>query len=166
MSQYQPPQQPQGSPQPSPFGQQSQAPQGYGQPPQQQPQQPQPPFGQASFGQQPGFQQPAYQPQAPAEPGLFDTTFAKPTTPKVAKTAYLAVIVLAGAITLMGLFAAISSFSAAADYAQYGSVAGSILSGIAQLVFYPALAFAILALGRLTIEYFVETHKARQSSAS
>lgn len=173
MSQYQPPQQPQGgpAPQPSPFGQQSQAPQ-YGQQQpqygQQQPQQnqPQPPFGQASFNQQPGYQAP-YPPQAtPAEPGLFDTSFAKPVTPKIAKTAYIAVIVLAAAITLMGLFGAISSFSDAAAYAGYGTTASSVLSGIAQLVFYPALGFVVLSLGRLTIEYFVETHKARQATAS
>lgn len=155
MSQYQPPQQ--GAAQPSPFGQPAQ-PQGYGQ----QPQQPQPPFGQASFNQQPGFPQPGYQPQASAQPGLLDTTFATPITTKIAKTSYIAVIVLTGAITLMGLFAAISSFSAAAAYAPYGSIAGSILTGIGQLVFYPALAFVILTLGRMTIEYFVETHKARQ----
>lgn len=160
MSQYQPPQQP--SPQPSPFGQQPQQPQpGYGQP------QPQPPFGQASFNQQqPGLPQPSYPPQAPAEPGLFDTTFAKPVTPRIAKTAYVAVIVLAGAITLMGLFAAISSFSNAAALAPYGGTASAILTGIGQLVFFPALAFAILSLGRLTIEYFVETHRERQSTSA
>jgi hypothetical protein len=161
MSQYQPPQQPQGSPgplpgqQPSPFGQ-PQPGQGYGQP--------QPPFGQASFGQhsQPGYPQPGFQPQPPAEPGLFDTTFAKPQTPKLAKTAYIAVIVLAGALTLTGLFSAISSFSNAGFYG--GAV--SVLRGIAELVLYPALGFVVLTVGRLAIEYFVETHKAREKADS
>lgn len=179
MSQYQPPQ---GGPNPQPspfpqqqppqgFGQQSQAPQGFGQQSQatqgfgQQPpqfgQQPQPQFGQPGFPQQ-GFQ------QTPSVPGLFDTTFAKPTTPKVAKTAYLSVIVLAGTLVLFGLFSAISSFSAAASLSSLagGGGAGYVLAGIGQLLFLPALGFAVLTLGRLAIEYFVETHKAREAAAS
>ncbi|WP_420111181.1 DUF4282 domain-containing protein [Pseudactinotalea sp.] len=169
MSQYQPPQG--GSaPQPSPFpqqqppqgfGQQSQAPQGFGQQ-----SQPQPQFGQPGFNQQQGYPQQGFQPQPPAAPGLFDTTFAKPTTPKVASTAYIALIVLAGTLVLYGLFGAISSFSAAASMGQYGGGAGYVLAGIGQLLFLPALGFAVLTLGRLTIEYFVETHKARQAAAS
>lgn len=171
MSQYQPPQQPHGNPgaQPSPFGQQPPA--GYGQQPPQgygQQQQPQPPFGQASFGQQsqPGYPQQPY--QAPAEPGLLDTTFAKPTTPKIAKPAFVAVIVLAASLTLMGLLSAISSFSNAAAYASFdgGVSASAVLTGIAQLVFFPALGFAVLTVGRLLIEYFVETHKAREKAAA
>lgn len=175
MSQYQPPQQPQGVPappptsQPSPFGQQpggqqpgygQQPPPGYGQ---------QPPFGQASFGQQgqPGYPQQGYQQQVPAEPGLFDTTFAKPTTPKVAKTAYIALIVLAGVLTVTGILLAISSFSATVAMASFGSsTTGGVLASIAQLVLYPALGFAVLTVGRLAIEYFVETHKAREKAAA
>lgn len=172
MSQYQPPQ-PQGpgqpAPQPTPFGQpqpgqpQPTQPQGYGQPGFGQ--QPQPPFGQQGFGQQSGFGQQGF-PQQPAEPGLLDTTFAKPTTPKVARTAYLAVIVLAGALVLMGLLLAISSFSSAATLAGLGgSGAAGVLAGIGQLVLFPALGFAVLTVGRLAIEYFLETHKAREQAA-
>jgi len=169
MSQYQPPQggpTPQPSPFPQPsqppqgFGQQSQAPQGFGQ-------QSQPQFGQPGFGQQQGYPQQSFQ-QPSAEPGLFDTTFAKPTTPKVAKTAYISVIVLASTLVLFGLFSAISSFSTAASMADYpgGGGAGFVLAGIGQLLFLPALGFAILTLGRLAIEYFVQTHKAREAAAT
>lgn len=179
MSQYQPPQGG-AAPQPSPFpqqqppqgfGPQSQAPQGFGQQSQAPHgfgQQSQPQFGQQGFGQQQGYPQQGFQPQGPTEPGLFDTTFAKPTTPKVAKLAYTAVIVLAGALVLYGLFAAISSFSAGASLSGIpgGGGVGYVLIGIAQLVFLPALGFVVLTLGRLTVEYFVETHKAREAAAA
>ncbi|GAB2600451.1 DUF4282 domain-containing protein [Pseudactinotalea suaedae] len=170
MSQYQPPQ---GgpTPQPSPFPQQ-QAPQGFGQgsqAPQGFGQQSQPQFGQQSQAQfgQPGFPQQGFQ-QPPAEPGLFDTSFARPTTPKVAKTAYISVIVLAGTLVLYGLFSAISSFSTAASMSDYpgGGGASFVLAGIGQLLLLPALGFAILTLGRLAIEYFVQTHKAREAAAT
>lgn len=157
MSQYQPPQQPPQppAPQPSPFGPPPQ--QGYAPPPGQ----PQPPFGQASFGQQQGgFPQQPYQ-AAPSGPGLFDTSFAQPTTPKVAKLAFVSIIVVAAGLVLMGLFGAIASFSAAGI-----GGAGVVLAGVAQLVLFPALGFAVLTLGRLLVEYFVETHKARQAAAS
>src|SRR5690606_8637821 len=119
------------------------------------------------FAPQQGFgpQQGGY-PQTPAGPGLFDTTFATPNTPKIAKPAFIAVIVFAGALVLYGLFAAISSFSVAASMTNYGGGAGYVLTGIGQLVFLPALGFAVLTLGRLTIEYFVETHKAREAAAA
>lgn len=154
MSQYQPPQggpAPQPSPfpqqQPPPgFGQQSQAPQGYGQ-------QSQAPQGFAPQGYPPQTFQ-----QGPVEPGLFDTTFAKPTTLKVAKPAYIAVIVVAVALVVHGLMQAISSFSMAGTY---GGVS-YVLVGIGQLLFLPAAGIAVLTLGRLTIEYFVQTHKARE----
>lgn len=166
MSQYQPPQQGGPAPQPSPFGppqQQGFGPQG-GQPPQGYGQQ-QPPFGQASYGQQPaGYpgQQPGY-PAPPAEPGLFDTSFEKPTTAKVAKTAYVAVIVLAGALALVGLFEAIRWFASAAG--QYGTGAGGVLSGVGALVLYPALGLVVLTIGRLVIENFVQAHRARERAA-
>lgn len=166
MSQYQPPQggpTPQPSPfpqqQPPSFGQQSQPPQGFGQ-------QSQPQFGQPGFGQQQGYPQQGFQRQAAAEPGLFDTTFAKPITPKVAKTAYIAVIVLAVTLVVFGLFIAIASFSTGASVSGYGlgGGAGYVLTGIGQLLLLPASGFAILTVGRLAIEYFVETHKAREAA--
>jgi hypothetical protein len=150
MSQYQPPQ---GGPppQPSPFPQQpAPAPQGFGQ-------QSQAPQG---FGPQ-GYPEQSFQ-QGPVEPGLFDTSFARPTTLKVAKPAYVAVIVLAASLVVYGLVQAIASFA-------LGGVSGDasyVLVGIGQLVFLPAAGFAVLTLGRLTIEYFVETHKARERAAA
>lgn len=165
MSQYQPPQggpTPQGgpAPQPSPFpqqpqgfGQQSQPPQGFGQ-------QSQPPFPQQGFGAQQGYQQQGFA-QGPAEPGLFDTTFATPITPKVAKLGYVAIIVTAGALVLYGLVSAISSFSLGGLYGG----ASYVLIGIGQLVFFPAAGFTVLTLGRLAIEFFLETHKARAAAA-
>ncbi len=167
MSQYQPPQQ-----QPSPFGQPQQQPQqppqGYGQQPPQGYGQQQP-FGQASFGQQsqPGYPQQGqqgYQPQAPSEPGLFDTTFAKPLTPKLAKTAYLAVMILAGVLALFGLLGAIQYFASAAS--QYGTGITGVLSGIASLVLFPAIGFVVLTVGRLVIEYFLESHKSREKAST
>ncbi|WP_156250279.1 DUF4282 domain-containing protein [Pseudactinotalea terrae] len=158
MSQYQPPQggpAPQPSPfpqqQPPPgFGQQSQPPQGFGQ----QSQAPQ------AFAPQ-GYPQPTFQ-QGPAEPGLFDTTFAKPTTLKVARPAYIAVIAVAASLVVYGLMQAISSFSMGG---MYGGV-GYVLVGIGQLLFLPSAGFAVLTLGRMTIEHFVQTHKARERAAA
>lgn len=155
MSQYQPPQQPAPgapAPQPSPFAQPPQP--GYGQPQQA--------FGQASQPPPPGYQgQPSY--QSPAEPGLFDTTFAKPTTPKVAKTAYLAVMLLAGALVLVGMLQAIGQIANAVEFSGFGSGASSLLYGIGTLVFYPAVGFVVLTVGRLVIEYFVEEYRAREA---
>lgn len=195
MSQYQPPQQPDPSPQPTPFGQSSSPGYGqdaYGQQPQHGQHSAAPGYEQAqqAYGQQ-GYEQQGYDPaqqgygqqsQAPAgyapqgyappgyaqQPGgssgvgLFDTSFATPSTPKVAKLAYVSLIVLAIVFTVVGVLQAIGQFSLAA--APYGGGGYQVLSGIVSLILWPAIGFGLLTLGRLTVEYFVETHKARQAT--
>ncbi|MFV0254037.1 MAG: DUF4282 domain-containing protein [Beutenbergiaceae bacterium] len=136
MSQYQPPQHP-SQQQPHPSQQPPPQPMGY-QPPQ-------------------GYQAP------PASPGLFDTSFRIPITEKIAKTAHIAVMVLAGALVLTGLLRAIANFSDAFSLSSYGG-SSWVITGVATLFLYPAAGFAVLTLGRLAIEYFVQSHRAREAA--
>ncbi|WP_022918044.1 hypothetical protein [Ruania albidiflava] len=142
--------------------QQPQAPGGYGQA-----SAPPPPahgYGQPSAPQQPGLgqQQPggyAYGGQYPTagSSGLFDTTFAVSSTQRTAKLAYLAVIVFSGVLALTAILDAIAEFSAI----RFGGIA-SVLGGLTSLIFYGALAFGVLTVGRLVIDFFVQEDKKRQ----
>lgn len=137
------------------------------------PQQAAPGYGQlpGGFTQQPGgFTQPGgyaqqhqsgpgYGAQYPTSgnPGLFDTTFAVSSTQQTAKLAYIAVIIFAGVLALTAIFRAIGQFSAV----RYGGVS-SVLGGLTSLILYGALAFGVLTVGRLVIDFFVQEDKKRQ----
>ena|SRR5699024_773225 len=89
-------------------------------------------------------------------PGLLDTSFIVPTTQQTAKVAYVAVICLCAVLTLVGLFRAIGHFAAI----QYSGIT-AILGGLSSLLLHGALAFAVLTVGRLAIDYFVQEDRKR-----
>ncbi|QOR69288.1 hypothetical protein IM660_11280 [Ruania alkalisoli] len=94
-------------------------------------------------------------------PGLFDTTFASSTIRSTAKTAFVAVILLAGGLAFTGMFSAIADFS----QLRYGGF-GLVLYGLSDLVLYGALAFAVLVLGRLLIDHVVQSANEREAVAA
>ncbi|UFU04986.1 hypothetical protein [Ruania halotolerans] len=100
-------------------------------------------------------------PAGPQGPGLFDTSFATSTIGKTAKLAFVAVILLAGALAVSGLFSAIAQFS----QLRFGG-AVSVLSGLIDLVVYGGLAFAVLVLGRLLVDHVVQSAKEREAVAA
>lgn len=123
---------------------------GYGQaPPQQQP---------GGYAQSGGFA-PSGQYPTSGNPGLFDTSFAVSSTQRTAQLAYVAIMVVAGALVLAGLFLAVAQFA----NVTYGG-AGAVLSGLASLLVYGAIGFAILTVGRLVVDFFVQEDKKRSSS--
>src|SRR5690625_314772 len=140
-----------------------QGPGGYGQA--SMPQPPAPGYGQGSMPPQSGgyAQQPqggyGYGGQYPTSgnPGLFDTTFAVSSTQKTARLAYVAVIVFAGVLGLTAILDAIGQFSAI----RYGGIC-SVLGGLTSLILFGALAFGVLTVGRLVIDFFVQEDKKRQ----
>ena len=178
MSQYQAPQgdaqgygqQPgygQQQPQPQPgggYGQASVPPgaQGYGQA--SMPQSPQGGYAHApqqqpgGYAQPGGFAQGGHYPTS-GGPGLFDTNFAVSSTQRTAKLAYVAIIVVAGALALAGLFTAVAQFA----NVTYGG-ASVVLGGLASLLVYGAIAFAVLTVGRLVVDFFVQEDKKREAS--
>ncbi len=94
-------------------------------------------------------------------PGLFDTTFSTSTIRSTAKTAFIAVILLAGGLAFTGVFSAIADFS----QLRYGGF-GLVLYGLSDLVLYGALAFAVLVLGRLLIDHVVQSATEREAVAA
>ncbi|SED95874.1 hypothetical protein [Ruania alba] len=108
---------------------------------------------------QPGA--PMSYPAGPQGPGLFDTTFTTSTIAKTAKPAFVAVIVLSGALALAGLFSAIAQFA----QLRFGG-AVSALGGLIDLVLYGGLAFAVLVLGRLLVDHVVQSAKEREAVAA
>ncbi len=182
MTQYQAPQgDAQGYGQQPGYPQQGQPADGYGQasvpPPAQHggygqasaPQQPTAAYGQAppsqGYAQQSGaYDQPAqggygYAGQYPvaSNPGLFDTTFAVSSTQRTARLAYVAIIIFSGVLALTAILDAIAQFSAI----RFGGVS-SVLGGLTSLILFGALAFGVLTVGRLVIDYFVQEDKKRQ----
>ena len=139
--------------------------------------QPQAPGQPGPYGQPGSFRQASQQPYggpqaggpqygaprygAPASGGgLFDTNLRTLITPRLAKTANLAIIILAGVIALAGLLEAISILSSAAAFGGFGgSSATYVLGGIIALLRGPALAFVILTVGRLVVEFFLTQHR-------
>src|SRR5699024_90041 len=97
--------------------------------------------------------QPGY---PPGRPGLLDTSFTVPTTQPAAKVAYIAVICLCAVLVLVGLLRTVGHFAAI----QYSGVA-AILGGLSSLLLYGALAFAVLTVGRLVIDYLVQEDRKR-----
>ncbi|HLR27566.1 MAG TPA: hypothetical protein VK086_02645 [Ruania sp.] len=97
--------------------------------------------------------QPGY---PPGRPGLLDTSFTVPTTQQTAKVAYIAVICLCAVLVLVGLLRTVGHFAAI----QYSGVA-AILGGLSSLLLYGALAFAVLTVGRLVIDYLVQEDRKR-----
>ena len=126
-----------------------QQPGGYAQAPQQQP---------GGYAQPGGFAQGGHYPTS-GGPGLFDTNFAVSSTQRTAKLAYVAIIVVAGALALAGLFTAVAQFA----NLTYGG-ASVVLSGLASLLVYGAIAFAVLTVGRLVVDFFVQEDKKREAS--
>lgn len=183
--QGQPPQFP---PAPQQFGQASGAPQAFGQA-SAAPQQPfgqasaapQQPFGQGPTPpQQQGFGQPPAAPQAfghdqqpyggyaaggPVAPrptgGLFDTSFATANIAAGAKTAYLGVMVLAGALALWAVLGLIGGLIAVGDYGSVAVGAGGIWGLLGETLVLLGAGFAVLALGRLVIDHIVAADRDR-----
>jgi len=89
-------------------------------------------------------------------PGLLDTSFIVSTTQQTARVAYVAVVCLCAVLALVGLFRTIGHFAAI----QYSGIT-AILGGLSSLLLYGALAFAVLTVGRLVIDYFVQEDRKR-----
>ncbi|WP_147916876.1 hypothetical protein [Ruania zhangjianzhongii] len=122
---------------------------GYAQAPQQQP---------GGYAQAGGFASGGQYPTS-GNPGLFDTSFAVSSTQRTAKLAYVAIIVVAGALALAGLFRAVAQFA----NVSFGG-ASVVLGGLASLLIYGAIGFAVLAVGRLVVDFFVQEDKKREAS--
>ncbi|WP_324653469.1 DUF4282 domain-containing protein [Georgenia sp. H159] len=138
----------------------------------------QPPQGQqGGYPQQSGYpqgggypQQPGYPQQgfalAPRQPsalaGLGDLRFTRRITPELARTVYLAVIVLAVVITIMSILAAIGSFTQAAD--RYLGGGGFVVTGLVSLLAGPLASFVFVAFARFWLEYFLDRADAGRSS--
>lgn len=84
-------------------------------------------------------------------PGLFSGDFSRSAIPQTAKIAHLAVLILAIVFAAAGLIEAILYFTS-----SYGG-SQAVLTGIIALVKGPALGFAVLALGRLFIDFVVRS---------
>jgi hypothetical protein len=137
---------------------------GYPQQPAGYPQQPGYPQG-GGYPQQPGYPQQGFAParsQPSALAGLGDLGFTRRITPALARTVYLAVIVLAVVITIMSILAAIGSFTQAAD--RYLGGGGFVVTGLVSLLAGPLASFVFVAFARFWLEYFLDRADAGHSS--
>ena len=67
-------------------------------------------------------------------------------------------MVVAGALALAGLFTAVAQFA----NVSFGG-ATVVLNGLASLLIYGAFAFAVLTVGRLVVDFFVQEDKKREA---
>lgn len=104
-------------------------------------------YPQGGYGGPPQSQS---QPQRPAEPGLFDLTFAKPIAPRIAKLGLICLWVVAGAIAVSGL----TTFIWVASQPSIPGAGGGMffVSALFDFLVTLAIAFGIVVLGRIAIE--------------
>lgn len=92
-----------------------------------------------------------------------DMSFQRPVIEKIAKPAFVAVLVLAIVLVLRGLFVLISDFI---NMAAFSGSASYALLGLSSFLYYCGAGFLVLVLGRLIIEHILHSHRARVAASA
>lgn len=94
---------------------------------------------------------------------LLDLGFTRRITPALAKIVHLALLAVAGIVTLLGILAAIGMFATAGD--RFFGGPSWVLFGFAVLLLSPLVSFLVVAFGRFLLEAFLDQADRRHPDA-